>query len=175
MALVIYGRDRWGARPGRPMTRQQPPREAFIHHSDNPDARTVDHIDEQIQRLRGMQAFHMGPERGWSDIAYHFVVFQPWGHQPYARVFEGRPVGFVPAAQLNHNTGTLAICIYGDLSRDPVKRNTRYVIEQLIRKFPTVETLGGHRDVVETTCPGDHGYEAIPTIARAAGVETYKH
>jgi hypothetical protein len=173
VTLVIYDRAVWGARPARSMTRQRPPTEAFIHHSDNDDARSVDSMAEQEARMRAIQDFHMDT-RGWSDFAYHFMVFQPYGQLEHARVFEGRPTACVPAAQLNHNTGTLAICIYGNLTRDTVKRNTRYVIEQLLRLYPSVQTLGGHRNVVQTTCPGGNGMNALPAIARAAGVKLYR-
>jgi hypothetical protein len=174
MTVVIYDRERWRARAPRPMTRQNLPREAFIHHSDESDADHLIDLARQSQRMRAIQAFHMGPERGWSDIGYHYVVFQPYGKLNHARIFEGRRAGFVPAAQLGHNTGTLAICIVGNLDDDPVKPATRETIEQLLKLFPSVKTLGGHRDVTSTTCPGKHGYAAVPELAHAAGLKTYR-
>lgn len=173
MALKIYPRSRWHARAPRAMAGQGPPAEAFIHHTDDIGASRWDTFDEQAEHMRGLQNFHMDT-RGWSDIAYAYVVFQPYGKLTRARVFEGRDYHKVPAAQLGHNTGTLPICVVGNFDRDGVKRNTRYVIEQLLRKHRSVRVLGGHRDVVQTSCPGEHLYVQIPTIARAAGVEVYR-
>jgi hypothetical protein len=174
MAVVIYDRERWSARAPRPMTRQNLPREAFIHHSDEPDADHLVNLAGQAAHMRAIQNFHMGPERGWSDIGYHYVVFQPYGKLNRARIFEGRKAGFVPAAQLGHNTGTLAICIVGNLDHETIKPATREAIEQLLKIFPSVRTLGGHRDVTSTTCPGKHGYAAVPELAHSAGLKTYR-
>jgi hypothetical protein len=130
-------------------------------------------MDEQCEHMRGLQNFHMDT-RGWSDIAYAYIVFQPYGKLTRARVFEGRDYHKVPAAQLGHNTGTLPICVVGNFERDGVKRNTRFVIEQLIRKHSSVKVVGGHCDVVSTSCPGQHLYAQVPVIAKAAGVRTYR-
>lgn len=173
MALKIYPRSRWNARTPRAMASQGPPTEAFIHHSDDIGAERWDTMAEQCEHMRGLQNFHMDG-RGWSDIAYAYIVFQPFGKLTRARVFEGRDYHMVPAAQLGHNTGTLPICVVGNFERDGVKRNTRFVIEQLIRKHGSVKVVGGHRDVVGTTCPGAHLYAQVPVIAKASGVRTYK-
>jgi hypothetical protein len=173
MALKIYPRARWSARTPRAMASQGSPTEAFIHHSDDVGSSQWDTMAEQCAHMRALQNFHMDG-RGWSDIAYAYIVFQPYGKLTRARVFEGRDYHKVPAAQLGHNTGTLPICVVGNFERDGVKRNTRYVLEQLLRKHGSVGVVGGHRDVVGTTCPGDHLYSQIPVIAKAAGVRTYR-
>jgi hypothetical protein len=118
--------------------------------------------------------------RGWSDISYHYVIFQPFNDVP-ARVFEGRKVRYVPAAQAGHNTGTLAVCVFGNFDHeDSVKRNTRYAIEMLLTRKPSrtgagdVKTLGGHRDVVGTECPGDTLYAQIPRICDAINMRRYR-
>lgn len=171
--MYVYPRSRWKARAPRPMDPQGRPREAFIHATDTEDAHRVDRFTEQAAAMLAIQSFHMGV-RGWSDIAYHFIIFQPYGKLERARVFQGRSIHAVPAAQEGHNTGTLALAVYGDGNADTMDRSTRYVIEQLIRRFPTITTVGGHRDVVATECPGDKFYASIPRIARASGTKLYK-
>lgn len=173
MALKVFPRERWHARDPRPMAPQAAPSEAFIHHSDDIGASRWDTFAEQCEHTRDIQNFHMDG-RGWSDIAYAYLVYQPFGKLTRARVFEGRDWHKVPAAQLGHNTGTLPICVIGNFERDGVKRNTRFVIEQILRAHPSVKVVGGHRDVVSTSCPGEHLYAEIPRIAKAAGVRTYR-
>ena len=170
--MRIYKRAEWRARPARPMTPQQAPREAFIHYTDDVQVSRWDTLAKQKDKMRQIQSFHMDG-RGWSDIAYHYVVFQPYGSLRRARVFQGRVSGYVPAAQEGHNTGTIAICVVAGPGVK-IKRNTRYAIEQVIRRHPSLRTVGGHRDVVATSCPGDDLYAQIPTIARAARVRVYK-
>lgn len=177
--LRLYNRNDWAARPPRP-TIEQPhaPTEAFIHHSADKDAASLTTLAAQKQHMRDTQNFHMDdPDRRWSDIAYHFVIFQPFGHLDYARVFEARDWHAVPAAQKDHNTGTLAVCVVGDFTADELKRNTRYAIEVLLRAHPAgraLETVGGHGQVVQTTCPGKNITRWIPRIAEAAVLKVYK-
>lgn len=177
--IQVFERHDWHARNWKQFTLQDLPREAFIHHGAELDARDTDTIGEQVQAMQQTQNFHMDT-RGWSDIAYHYVVFQPEHPGVHARVFEGRPVHHIPAAQLNHNTGTLAICVYGNFEHhDALKPNTRWAIECLLARKPqltgagNVRTLGGHRDVVQTDCPGDTLYAAIPKIANGAHLELF--
>ena len=171
--MHIYSRVEWGARQAREMAEQGPPKESFLHHSDDPDGLKFNTLAKQKQKVRDIQNFHMDT-REWSDIAYHFIVFQPViGTAMRARAFEGRRLRFTPAAQLGHNTDTLAICVVGNYEHEDVRRNTRYAIEQIIKRYPSVKTLGGHKDIVSTDCPGKNLYTEIPLIARAAGVRKY--
>jgi hypothetical protein len=154
------------------MTPQDAPIEAFIHYSYDFSVGRFDTLAEQEAKMREIQRYHMD-NNGWSDIGYAFVVFQPYGTLRRARAFQGRPTKYVPAAQANHNTRTLPICVVAGPDNE-IKRNTRYVIEQLINRYPSVKVVGGHRDVVATSCPGDKLYAQIPTIARATGRKVYK-
>lgn len=176
MSKRFYARGDWGARsPKGPMASQPSIGEVFIHHTDNEDAGGVDSLSEQKAAMRGIQDFHMD-DRGWSDIAYHAIVFQPQRNVKLARVFLGRPPVIVPAAQQGHNTGTLAIAVYGDFTRDTLDRNTRYAIEQTIRRYaPNAKTIGGHRDVFSTTCPGPNIYKQLDLLAKATGLKRYQH
>lgn len=173
MSLRIITRREWGAAaPARAMDMQARPTEAFLHYSDDVAVGGIDTLAEQAAKARAIQDFHLHG-RGWSDIAYHYLVFQPYGRLRRARVFAGRGDRFVPAAQAGHNTGTLAICVVAGPGV-PLKRNTRYVIEQLLRRYPSVKTVGGHRDVVATDCPGESITNALPRIAGAAGKRLYR-
>lgn len=162
----IYNREQWGARNWREFSRQGLPVEAFVHHSGPENGRTLDTMNEQIRTVQGFQNYHMDTH-GWDDIAYHFVVFQWVGKTPMARAFKGRPSTHTPAAQEKHNTRTLAICVVGNGDKEPMQANTRFMIETLIRRYPTIMRIGGHRDVVQTSCPGSKFYAAIPRIADA--------
>jgi hypothetical protein len=172
----FYSRRFWGARPpARAMSAQSPPHEAFVHHSDNAQANHVNSGPEMKAAMRGIQNFHLDV-RGWSDIAYHYVVFQHQdGQERGAHVFKGRDPHFVPAAQLNHNTGTLAICVYGNLMTDGVHPGTIEAIAAILGEHAELITVGGHRDVTSTSCPGDHLYRALDSIAHAAGLQRYPH
>lgn len=172
MALRIYNRIEWGAKqPTRSMSEQYHPPEAFVHYSASPGASKLNSFAKQSAAVRAIQDYHQG--QGWADVGYHYIVCQPYFPLRKARVFRCRNTMYVPAAQAGHNTGTIAICVIADGSNG-LKRNTRYAIEQLLRYHGTVKTVGGHRDVVSTSCPGDKIYAALPTIARASGKRLYR-
>lgn len=169
----VYTRQQWDARTARPRENQDTPREAFVHHTEDSNAGAIETLSQAFGAMRRIQDFHMD-ERGWSDIGYHFVIFQPRGRHPQGIVCHGRPVEYEPAAQLDHNMRTLAIAVYGNGDHDGMLQHTRYLIEALVRSYgPEVHKVGGHRDVVATDCPGEHFYAAVPQIARALGVEHF--
>lgn len=189
----VNPRTAWAARPSRAGTATNPPpREAFVHITDTPGAASLTTGAQRATAMRQIQRFHQD-DRGWADIGYHYVVFQPHegriagptasqdigGRTPGgvpapgdAMVFAGRSVSVVPAAQLGHNTGTLAIAVFGTHD-DRIYTRTLYVIEELIKRHPTVAKVGGHRDVVATDCPGDRLYSLIPRVARASGAALF--
>jgi hypothetical protein len=179
----VLERHDWGARNPGSMSVQVSPHEAFIHHgaeTDN-DARHITSIARVTTAMRGIQAFHMGPERKWSDIGYHYVVFQARGDMEHAVICEARMVRYVPAAQLNHNTGTFAVCVYGTIDEgDPLRDDTIRAIVQLLKGTranltgaASIKTVGGHRDVTSTSCPGDSLYRALDRIAHDAKIQRY--
>jgi len=174
----LWLRDEWKARSPRPMSENSALREAFIHHTTDPRAEGIDKLDEQTAAMRAIQAYHMDV-KGWSDIGYHYVVFQPYGGLTNARVFQGRETKWVPAAQAGHNTGTTAVCVFGNFDRDDgVKPETMTAIVTLLKHVEkyhdgSLVTLGGHRDVVGTECPGDTLYAKIPDLARRAGLRRF--
>lgn len=166
--MKVHTRQEWGARHSGDVSFQDSRsiREAFIHHSAAPGHDVVTET-EQKAVLRAMQNFHMDT-RGWSDIAYHYIVFQPYGRLSVATIYEGRPLHVVPAAQMNHNTGTVAICIVQN-DPEPLKLNTRWRVGRLIRHMPQVRRVRGHYEVFSTECPGAQIRAQLDQIARIAG------
>lgn len=177
--MKVYSRAEWGARSAKPMTPQGSPIHAFLHHSDDADGHAWRTLAAQKTKVRAIQDFHMGPERGWSDIAYHFLIFQYVGvrdvrNEP--RVFTGRLLAFEPAAQEDYNMGTLAICVVGNGDKETLTPQTQTIIRELIRKFPTVRDLRPHsanpKHPGGTECPGSRFRAHVADIARRAGVHT---
>ncbi len=175
-SIRVYTRSDWGARkPGQMFDQPGPVVEAFLHHTFRPTG-GADTLAEQKAVMRGIQNGHMDGN-GWPDIGYHFVVCQPFGSLEHARIFVGRNWRKVPAAQLNHNRRTLAVCTVGDFTTEELQRNTRYAIGLLLRSGKwshDLAAVGGHRDVVSTDCPGDKLYEWVPRIAANASLRVFQ-
>lgn len=161
--IKIHSRKSWNARPARPRARQPDSviKEYFIHHPADPhDLQGVDTNQEQGAYMRGIQNFHMD-ERKWSDIAYAFVVFQD------GEVYRGRGRGFVPAAQLGHNTGTIAVmCALGD-NESPsseMYNSLARLKDRMDKEVGRDLDVRAHSEVFNTSCPGDKLRALIPRL-----------
>lgn len=155
--LKIHSRRSWGAKPPRPRDEQSPSqvRELFIHWPGGEPASWahVDSVAEEEATMRSIQGFHMGPARGWSDFAYSFAVF------PSGRIYRGRGMRYVPAAQLGHNTGTVAVIVFlGPEDQDKLSSKVvgaiRALREHCEAKAGRSLDVRPHRAVTSTECPG---------------------
>ena len=179
-AITLYEREDWGYREAcSPTSQGWDAHEVFIHHTDD-TARGIDSLLDQKNRMQDYQNFHINT-RGWCAIGYHYVVFPEFttssGTHVNARIFEGRPRDSVPAAQEGHNQGTLAISVVGagDARMDD---SQRYAVEVLVNWLKDngapLRTMGGHRDVTVTACPGDGIYNNdLPIIRSVTGLQRY--
>ena len=166
MAYQIASRRSVGL-PVRNWDRDGTKREAFVHYTVTRGklagvpwtfARAAGHV-------RALEQMHRN--NGWSSIGYHFVVFQAF-FRVNPLIFEGRPFWAVPAAQYRHNAGTIAVVVVATTG-EPLLASTERAIAWLVQRFRHIETIGGHRDVVATSCPGDRIYRRIPAITDKAG------
>lgn len=180
-SITLFERDDWGARDWRTYTNQGwNASEVFIHHTAD-SAAGLDSLTEQKARMRAYQDFHMDT-RGWSDIAYHAIVFPGFttssGTEIPGRIFQGRPRNHVPAAQEGHNTDTLAVAVVA-AGNARMGRSARYAIEVYLNYLKDngapLKTLGGHRDASSTECPGDGIYnDDLPILRSATNLERYR-
>jgi hypothetical protein len=121
-----------------------------VHHAadDGPKNNT-----QRAERayLRGIQDFHMGPSRGWNDIAYNYVITKA------GRVYEGRGYEVVGAHAPRFNTRGIGICFAGN-GEKPLndKQLAAYVslIKRLQTKGANIVATKAHGDVYPTSCPG---------------------
>lgn len=142
-----------------------PESDLFIHFSDS-DGSGIDKKGEPKQAVRNIQAFHMGPARGWCDIGYSWVLVQQRGFFKRPLLFKGRGFHNVPASQEGHNTGNMSVCVIAD-GNDPIKRSTFRALAWVVRHCPA-RTVKGHRDVNATGCPGDRLYSKVDELNQIA-------
>lgn len=146
-------RAQWGAKP--PTSRStniNPESGGVAWHYEGPKMGTWPH-DQCAGKVRQIQAFHMGPQRGWVDIAYTAVVC------PHGYIFEARGTGIRTAAQ-GTNTGNqtyYAVC--GLLGEGDAL--TAQMIEAYKRATNWLRSQGRaatrvkpHRFFHSTGCPG---------------------
>lgn len=165
----VVSRKRWGARHGQGDTTQHNLNSTiFIHHSAG-QGKGIDSFKEQCDVMRAIEHHHV-IGNGWSAIGYNFVVFQPFKRRLWhrSRVFEGRGLGHIPAAQQGHNSGNIAVCVVGNFQTEGVHKGTISRLVSLIKQLPG-RRVRGHRDVNQTSCPGDHLYHRLKEIRQQTG------
>lgn len=160
--MDIVSRAQWDARkPKRRHTIETPTPKLYIHHL------AVEWHGPA--GVRSAQAFHMDT-RGWSDIAYSFLVDDD------GPVYEGRGVGVAGGHTEGQNTVSHAICAMGNFDdREPPDAMV-WAIASLARHGREQgwwgDITGGHRNApgASTACPGNHLQALIPTIRAMARI-----
>lgn len=171
--MDLVTRSQWGASPARATTRldKRGVVELVYHYSAADADEQADHAN-CARRVKGIQTFHMGPAREWSDIAYNFLVCK------HGTVFEGRGWDIRSAATGAANDYSLACCFLGDdtAGRDDVTVKGRLALVELARlfkgRYPNGRRFGGHRDHMQTSCPGDEIHSFIRSAAFRKAVDT---
>lgn len=153
----IITRAEWGARPhaGRTNITLPTPR-LWIHHTAGPE--------RGPSGMRSIQAYHMDV-RGWTDIAYSFVIDNVNG-----AIYEGRGVGVAGGHTRGDNASSHAICLMGNFDHDTPSGTALASIVALARHGRNrgwwTPTLGGHEDApgASTACPGRNLYRHLPDL-----------
>jgi hypothetical protein len=151
-----------------------PVQKIIIHH-------TVDQNDlaDPAAAVRAIYYYHC-VTRGWGDIGYNLLIDQR------GNIYEGRYGG--PGAVAGHaeqyNPGSTGIAMIGNYDERYVTSDVEQAIGGVVgANFGSIDPYGsgffiddtfpnvaGHRDYLETDCPGNLGYKQIAnfrdTIAR---------
>lgn len=190
--IEIRPRDEWGADlpPKGPLSSEDV-RFLIVHHS----ASHAGHQPAEARSiLRSWYHFHTGPDKGWPDIAYNFVIDSGGG---IWEARQGSLAGAVAGSATGGNQGfSQLVCLIGDTN---VEAPTADALNSLVRllawladrygvstaagaevafeskgsnKWPagalvTTPTIAGHRDMSQTTCPGDILYGYVEDGLRA--------
>ncbi len=163
----------------------------LVHHTLQP---ANDYgADDVVDILRGIYRFHTGPDKGWPDIAYNFMVDR------FGRIFEARSgslTGPVQGSATGGNQGFSQLCCFlGDHSSEPPSEEAQasmiWLLAWLANRYEislepgatagfvsrgsnrwpvgtevTTATIAGHRDMSMTECPGNACYELLDTRFR---------
>jgi N-acetylmuramoyl-L-alanine amidase/Domain of unknown function (DUF4214) len=182
---AIHFRGEWGAAPWATGNadcgsgpRYARPHYLIVHHTVNVNTYSAAEVPAM---LRGIQSFHQNT-RGWCDIAYNFVI------DHFGRIWEARAGGadrgVIGGHAAGHNTGSVGIALLGDHTSAGVTGAAVAATAEVVgwkaavhyidpRGTTTVDggpspTVIGHRDVGQTSCPGDLAYSRLAEIRNGA-------
>ncbi|XP_042360330.1 peptidoglycan recognition protein 6 [Plectropomus leopardus] len=171
----IIPRCMWGAEPyrGTPTNLSLPLSFMFVHHTHTPSKPCVT-FQQCSADMRSMQRFHQ-EDRGWDDIGYSFVA----GSDGY--IYEGRGWLWQGAHTLGHNTIGYGVSFIGDYAASLPSQHAMGLVRDRLAscavdggRLNANFTLQGHRQVVNTSCPGDalfneiRGWEHFGEVKKSA-------
>lgn len=146
--MEIRPRSAWGAVPPTRRVTLPPSqcRYAAIHYSAMAGTNAA--------AIRAIQRFHMGPDRGWCDIAYNFVVLQD------GSVWEGRGWDVAGGHTVGFNSTATAICALLAVKEKPtvaMKKSIREWRDYANKRYGRQLTTRCHQDFPgnATDCPGE--------------------
>jgi hypothetical protein len=177
----IIGRAAWGAdeslRFGKGSNEifpvaYQPVEHVIIHHADTAN------FNDPVLEMRSIYYFH-AITRGWGDIAYNYLV------DFMGNVYEGRVGGetAIGCHAEGYNAGSAGICLMGRFFEDnttPEMHNAIVWIASWAARdldpvgaapfhdIGSLPTICGHRDVNNTSCPGDEFYFQLENVRTEA-------
>jgi hypothetical protein len=166
----IIARADWGARaskiPDTPKSLDWDYGVVVIHHSGL-WGETDPHV---------IQNKHIN-KNGWDDVGYHFMVGKG------GQVYEGRRLIYKGSHTENANTGKIGLLVMGNFEKaffgllggTPSKiqlGGVRRLVIALKGLFPTLTTLGGHKDYKKSTeCPGSELYPLLGDLRQTTGLK----
>ncbi|HEX5501998.1 MAG TPA: N-acetylmuramoyl-L-alanine amidase [Thermomicrobiales bacterium] len=144
----------------------------IVHHTETPNSQ------DPLQAIRSIYYYH-AVTKGWGDIGYNFLV----DHNGV--IYEGRHGGdyVVGGHAYQYNYGSVGIGVIGSFMTTPDNSAIEQAVDQLMAvKGRYVDPAGsyffidkmipnivGHRDVLQTSCPGDEFYPRLPAMRQATG------
>jgi N-acetylmuramoyl-L-alanine amidase len=146
-------RDAWGAQPARPGGRAQTITRMTLHH----EAVVLGDNRNAPGRLRQDQRYHQD-QKGWVDIAYHVGVDRD------GNIYELRSTEIAGDTATDYDTtGHFLVLCEGDFDQEAVSEaqlhGAAMAFAWAAQNFRIASnTLAGHRDLAQTSCPGANLY-----------------
>ena len=152
-SALLLCRDAWGARPARPGGRPHTITRMTLHH----EAVVLGDNRNAPGRLREDQRYHQD-QKGWIDIAYHVGVDRN------GNIYELRSTKIAGDTATDYDTtGHFLVLCEGDFDHEVVSEaqlhGAALAFAWAAQNFGiATNTLAGHRDLAQTSCPGANLY-----------------
>ncbi len=147
---------------------------SVVHHTAGTNAYTA---SDSAALVRAIYYFHTHTNL-WCDIGYNFLVDR------FGTVFEGRYGGVTSAVVGAHaegfNTASTGVAVLGTFTTEPLPSAAYTAVKNLlawklalhdvdpnatiVAGGMPVRTIGGHRDLVSTECPGTMTANLLPRL-----------
>lgn len=131
-----------------------------IHHAGFPEG-------DKDSSAAELHKFHQ-QTNGWAGIGYHYVIRKD------GTIEQGRRPQMIGAHAYQHNKNSIGICVAGNFNlakpqaaqMDSLKLLTAWLCQRYKLNPMGKGVIVGHRDLNDTTCPGDNLYKKLDDIRR---------
>jgi hypothetical protein len=155
-SALLLCRDAWGAGPARSGGRRHTITRMTLHH----EAVILGDNRNAPGHLRQDQRYHQG-QLGWNDIAYHVGVDRN------GNIYELRSTEIAGDTATDYDTtGHFLVLCEGDFDQEVVSEAQLHAAALAFawaaQNFGiATDTLAGHRDLAQTSCPGANLYAHV--------------
>lgn len=163
--ITYLPRDAWGAKPPVLPMRSHDLTRLTIHHTGTmqlPDRSLVD-------KMRALQKFSQEDsplangsiKLAWADVPYHLYV------DINGEVAEGRDINYAGDTNTTYDpAGHLLVVVEGNFEKEEITPQQMKTLEVLVpalakRYKIAADSLGGHKDFAQTSCPGNGLYAQL--------------
>lgn len=178
--IPLITREAWGAQP---INHEATYENGFYSADNNEGWRVYEDVYSAYQTLvvhhsviesatdllsvREVQRLHL-VDRGWADVGYHFLIGKD------GTLYEGRTLSARGTHVAGYNTGSVGVCLLGNLSQNtPPDAQWQALIQVTVwlKALLGVTHLAAHRDFNELTeCPGNTLWFALDGLAEGTGL-----
>lgn len=120
-----------------------------LSYTNNPNKIIIHHSASKEINVEAIDKMHRG--KGWSGIGYHYFINKK------GEIYQGRPEKAIGAHAYKNNQNTIGVCIEGNFEEEIIEETEYKSLINLLKyislKYP-IKEIQGHRDVVDTLCPG---------------------
>lgn len=164
--ITYLSREDWGANaPVLPMRSHKLTRLTIHHTGTNqmPDRSLVD-------KMRALQKFSQEDspladgrmKMAWADVPYHLYV------DINGEVAEGRDINYAGDTNTTYDpAGHLLVVVEGNFEKEEITpaqmKTLDLLVPALAKRYKiSADSLGGHKDFAQTSCPGNGLYAKLP-------------
>ncbi|WP_372920114.1 exo-beta-N-acetylmuramidase NamZ domain-containing protein [Salegentibacter sp.] len=166
--LAVITREDWKA--NAPVMEMIPHKPQFItiHHTGMPQKPELT-IEKKLQALQQFSQKDSpladgSIKKAWPDVPYHFYI------ATNGDIAEGRDINFQGDSNTDYDLdGHVLIVVEGDFNKEEVLPQQWESLKKLVSFISSEydisrETISGHKDEAETTCPGSDLYAKLPLL-----------
>lgn len=169
-SITYLSRETWGAKPPVLPMREHQLTRLTIHHTG-----TMQQPDRSLtDKMKSLQKFSQedsplangSMKPAWADVPYHFYVAVT------GEVAEARDIHYAGDTNTTYDpAGHLLVVVEGNFDKEAITpeqmKTLALLVPALAKRYAIpADSLAGHKDFAQTSCPGNALYAQLPHLQK---------